>query len=137
MNYEEYLERKRQELIKDMEKAGIEQLDYDSDVKTIIRDGNGNILDIQMKEPGESFNSCRARNGLDMVNHPKHYKAKNGMEVIDVIEAFTVNLEGYEATHTGNVIKYICRWKEKNGLEDLRKAQWYLNRLIKNIEENK
>lgn len=137
MNYEEYLERKRQELIKDMEKAGIEQLDYDPDVKTIIRDGNGNILDIQMKEPGESFNSCRARNGLDMVNHPKHYKAKNGMEVIDVIEAFTANLSGYEATHTGNVIKYICRWKEKNGLEDLKKAQWFLNRLIKNIEENK
>ena len=137
MNYEEYLERKRQELIKDMEKAGIEQLDYDSDVKTIIRDGNGNVLDIQMKEPGESFNSCRARNGFDMVNHPKHYKAKNGMEVIDVIEAFTANLKGYEATHTGNVIKYICRWKEKNGLEDLKKAQWYLNRLIKNIEENK
>ena len=137
MNYEEYLERKRQKLIKDMEKAGIEQLDYDSDVKTIIRDGNGNVLDIQMKEPGESFNSCRARNGFDMVNHPSHYKAKNGMEVIDVIEAFTANLEGYEATHTGNVIKYICRWKEKNGLEDLKKAQWYLNRLIKNIEENK
>lgn len=137
MNYEEYLERKRQELIKDMEKAGVEQLDYDSDVKTIIRDGNGNVLDIQMKEPGESFNSCRAKNGLDMVNHPKHYKAKNGMEVIDIIEAFTANLEGYEATHTGNVIKYICRWKEKNGLEDLRKAQWYLNRLIENIEKNK
>ena len=137
MNYEEYLERKRQELIKDMEKAGIEQLDYDSDVKTIIRDGNGNVLDIQMKEPGESFNSCRARNGFDMVNHPKHYKAKNGMEVIDVIEAFTANLEGYEATHTGNVIKYICRWKQKNGIEDLRKAQWYLERLIKNIEEGK
>lgn len=113
MNYEEYLEHKRQELIKDMEKAGI------------------------MKEPGESFNNCRERNGLDMVNHPKHYKAKNGLEVIDVIEAFTANLSGYEATHTGNVIKYICRWKEKNGLEDLRKAQWYLNRLIENIEKNK
>ena len=137
MNYEEYLERKRQKLIKDMEKAGIEQLDYDSDVKTIIRDGNGNVLDIQMKEPGESFNSCRARHGFDMVNHPSHYKAKNGMEVIDVIEAFTANLKGYEAIYTGKVIKYICRWKEKNGLEDLRKAQWYLNRLIKNIEENK
>ena len=137
MNYEEYLERKRQKLIKDMEKAGIEQLDYNSDVKTIIRDGNGNVLDIQMKEPGESFNSCRARNGFDMVNHPSHYKAKNGMEVIDVIEAFTANLKGYEAIYTGKVIKYICRWKEKNGLEDLMKAQWYLNRLIKNIEENK
>lgn len=73
----------------------------------------------------------------DMVNHPKHYKAKNGMEVIDVIEAFTANLNGYEASHTANIIKYICRWKEKNGLEDLKKAEWYLNRLIENIEKNK
>ena len=119
-----------------MKKKGIESID---DIESVLQDGFGNVLDIlpKQKEPGESFNSCRARNGFDMVNHPKHYKAKNGMEVIDVIEAFTANLEGYEATHTGNVIKYICRWKEKNGLEDLKKAQWYLNRLIKNIEENK
>ena len=128
-----------------MKKKGIESID---DIESVLQDSFGNVLDIlpkrpdifenlKMKEPGESFNSCRARNGLDMVNHPKHYKAKNGMEVIDVIEAFTANLNGYEASHTANVIKYICRWKEKNGLEDLKKAQWYLNRLIKNIEENK
>ena len=71
----------------------------------------------------------------DNVNHPKHYKTKNGLEAIQVIEAFTDGLEGIEATDTGNVIKYICRWKKKNGLEDLKKAQWYLNHLIDHVEK--
>lgn len=71
----------------------------------------------------------------DMVNHPDHYKTKSGLETIDVIEAFTSDLCGWEATNTGNVIKYICRWKKKNGLEDLKKASWYLNRLIEKIEK--
>ena len=71
----------------------------------------------------------------DMVNHPAHYKAVNGLEVIDVIEAFTAKLTGIQATDTGNIIKYICRWKEKNVLEYLKKAQWYLNHLISVIEK--
>lgn len=71
----------------------------------------------------------------DMVNHPPHYISETGMEVIDVIEAFTFDLKGIEATDTGNIIKYICRWNTKNGLQDLKKAQWYLNHLIKHIEE--
>lgn len=71
----------------------------------------------------------------DMVNHPPHYNAKSGMEVIDVIESFTDDLVGIEATDTGNVIKYICRWKHKNGLEDLKKAKWYLEHLIKHLEK--
>ena len=72
----------------------------------------------------------------DMVNHPPHYKAKNGLEAIDVIEAFTDGLNGIEATDTGNVIKYICRWKGKNGLEDLNKAKWYIEHLIKHVEKS-
>lgn len=71
----------------------------------------------------------------DMINHPDHYKTKSGLEAIDVIEAFTSDLRGWEATNTGNVLKYICRWKKKNGLEDLRKALWYLNRLIEKVEK--
>lgn len=70
----------------------------------------------------------------DMVNHPEHYISNSGIEVIDVIEAFTSDLKGIEATDTGNIIKYICRWKHKNELEDLKKAQWYLNHLIKKVE---
>lgn len=71
----------------------------------------------------------------DMVNHPPHYQSENGLEVIDVIETFTNGLNGIEATDTGNVIKYICRWSHKNGLEDLKKARWYLNHLIERVEK--
>lgn len=70
----------------------------------------------------------------DNVNHPQHYASSKGIEAIDVIEAFTEGLEGIEATDTGNVIKYILRWKSKNGLEDLKKARWYLNHLIEKVE---
>ena len=69
------------------------------------------------------------------MNKPPHYQTKTGLETIDVIEAFTDGLNGVEATDTGNVIKYICRWKKKNGLQDLQKAQWYLNHLIKHVEK--
>lgn len=69
-----------------------------------------------------------------MVSHPPHYQSETGMEVIDVIEAFTFDLKGIEAVATGNVLKYICRWKAKNGLQDLKKARWYLDRLINHVE---
>ncbi len=69
----------------------------------------------------------------DMVNHPKHY-IQGGLETIDVIAAFTQGLEGIEAVCTANAIKYICRWKNKNGVEDLKKAQWYINHLIAKLE---
>lgn len=70
-----------------------------------------------------------------MVSHPSHYQSKTGIEVIDVIEAFTEGLSGIEAFDTGNVIKYICRWPQKNGLQDLEKAKWYLEDLIEHIKE--
>ena len=70
-----------------------------------------------------------------MVSHPDHYQSETGMEVIDVIEAFTFDLKGIEATDTGNVIKYICRWKKKNGLQDLKKAMGYLNHLIEHVDK--
>lgn len=70
-----------------------------------------------------------------MVSHPDHYLANNGMEVIDVIEAFTEDLKGIEATDTGNIIKYACRWKNKNGIQDLKKIMWYCQHLIDYLEE--
>lgn len=68
------------------------------------------------------------------VSHPSHYQSETGLEVIDVIEAFTFNLTGIEATDTGNIIKYMCRWKEKNGIQDLEKAMWYLQHLIDHVK---
>ena len=69
-----------------------------------------------------------------MVSHPSHYQSKNGLEVIDVIEAFTENLTGIEATDTGNIIKYACRWKEKNGIQDIKKIIWYATHLLRHLE---
>lgn len=66
----------------------------------------------------------------DMIMHPEHYQGEFGMEVIDVIENFTAGLTGIEATDTGNIIKYACRWKKKNGVEDLEKIKWYCDHLI-------
>jgi Protein of unknwon function (DUF3310). len=69
------------------------------------------------------------------VSHPRHYQSKKGLEVIDVIEAFTDGLHGIEATDTGNIIKYACRWKRKNGIQDLEKIMWYVQHLIEYLEK--
>lgn len=71
------------------------------------------------------------------VSHPEHYQSQKGLEVIDVIEAFTENLSGIEATDTGNIIKYICRWKKKNGIQDLKKILWYTQHLINHLEKRR
>lgn len=73
-----------------------------------------------------------------MVSHPDHYRSKTGLEVIQAIEAFTFDLKGIEAVDTGNIIKYACRWKKKNGIQDLEKIMWYTQHLIdhlKNLEK--
>lgn len=70
----------------------------------------------------------------DMVNHPAHYTA-GGIECIDALAAATAGLEGIEAVCTANAIKYLWRWKLKNGAEDLKKAQWYINHLIEHLDK--
>jgi hypothetical protein len=61
----------------------------------------------------------------DIINHPAHY-THGKMECIDAIEGLEL---GY---HEGAILKYIVRYKHKNGIEDLKKAKWYLERLIQN-----
>lgn len=63
----------------------------------------------------------------ETVNHPAHYNSGK-IEVIDAIEDWKLGF------HEGNVVKYVARAKHKNGLEDLKKAQWYLTRLIEKEE---
>lgn len=76
-------------------------------------------------------------NKPDMVNHPPHYISESGLEVIDVIEAFTADLKGIQATDTGNAIKYILRWPHKeNPIQDLEKAVFYLQHLIGKLKNN-
>ena len=64
----------------------------------------------------------------DKVN-PLHYK-KGDIECIDAIRAATVGKSGFEGYLVGNVIKYLWRFEDKGGVEDLKKASWYLNKLI-------
>lgn len=68
------------------------------------------------------------------VNHPSHYN-QGGIEVWDVISAFTKDLEGAEAFYAGNAIKYVLRWNHKNGIEDLEKAKVYIDKIIEGRKE--
>jgi len=80
---------------------------------------------------------CRAeeeRQRPDMVNHPPHYN-QGKVECIDAIEAATEGLAGIEAHCTGTAIKYLWRWKRKGGLEDLKKAKWYIDAIINRAGE--
>ena len=63
----------------------------------------------------------------DMVNKPPHYN-KSGIECIDAIGAATE--DGFEYYLQGNILKYLWRYRYKNGVEDLKKARWYLDKLI-------
>jgi len=68
----------------------------------------------------------------DPVNHPSHY-TQNGIECIEAIEA-SMSPEAFRGFAKGNVMKYVWRYEQKNGLEDLRKAKWYLKLLIHALE---
>ena len=70
-----------------------------------------------------------------MVSHPNHYEIKPGVEVIDIIEAVTKDMKGVEATDTANIIKYACRWKKKNGIQDLEKLIWYATHLVGHLKK--
>jgi len=69
---------------------------------------------------------------IDLVNNPPHYNV-GGIECIDaILSATNHNKEGYLQ---GNILKYVWRYDYKGGLEDLQKAQWYLNKLIEVYKE--
>lgn len=70
----------------------------------------------------------------DLVNHPPHYtNSDSGIECIEAIES-SMSMEEFKGFLKGNVQKYIWRYSQKNGAEDLKKAKWYLERLITIVE---
>ena len=69
---------------------------------------------------------------MDKIN-PMHYRV-GGIETIDYIQS-KMPPEAFEGYLQGNIIKYISRYKNKNGIEDLQKAEWYLTRLIKEVQK--
>lgn len=93
-------------------------------------DPNRSYFDNRIAELKEKYQSKPIED--DPVNHPSHY-TQGDIECIDAIEAACTGLSGDEGYCVGQVIKYIWRWKHKNGLQDLEKAKWYLERLIANV----
>lgn len=89
-----------------------------------MTDYNKIFREIESKEKQASIQS-------DMVNHPPHYN-KSGVECIDAIAAATE--DGFEYYLQGNIMKYLWRYRYKNGTEDLKKAKWYLEKLIVEVE---
>jgi hypothetical protein len=84
--------------------------------------------DLRLVEPAPAVNECFKP---DNVNHPPHYN-QGGIECIEAIKAALG--DGFVAYLRGNVIKYLWRYDNKGGLEDLKKAAWYLDRAIKEME---
>ena len=70
----------------------------------------------------------------DLVNHPSHY-LQGGRETIETIK--DVTSEGFEGYLVGSIIKYISRYKYKNGVEDVKKCEWYIKKLIEVLEVDK
>ena len=92
----------------------------------VYKNGDAHLNGGYLKESGET---------PDMVEHPRHY-TQGGIECIDALKAATVGKRGIEAVCVANVIKYLWRYEEKNGIEDVRKAKWYIERLLKELEES-
>ena len=118
---------------------------HPSDVCNSYNDGSERIvfapLDIEESKMNENpdpivHNSLRverraeARESQEVVNHPQHYGGDTLYEAIKVIEAWQLGF------HLGNVVKYISRWDKKgDAIENLKKAQWYLQRKIEQLEK--
>ena len=71
---------------------------------------------------------------MDNVNHPTHYTSTK-IETIEIIRD-KLTAEAFEGLCIGNALKYATRYKLKNGLEDLKKARWYLDKIIRVKEES-
>lgn len=98
----------------------------DSNEKLFIKVNEDNLVPVD-----EKVDESLAPN---MVDSPPHYNAGK-YEVIDIIEDSLRDIAGgFEAYCLGNVEKYTKRYRHKNGVEDLRKAAWYLNKAIEHIE---
>ena len=72
----------------------------------------------------------------DNIKNPSHYVSESGIEVFDVQEAFIHELKGMAASYWCNIVKYILRFQRKNGVEDLKKAKYYLEKLIEEETDN-
>ena len=87
-------------------------------------------FDDLMKKIDEENKKRVTTENNDNIISPDHYASDKGFEVFDVQEAFIHELKGMAASYWCNIVKYILRFQKKNGVEDLKKAKYYLEKLI-------
>lgn len=91
---------------------------------------------VEMMEKDEESGIYEDDSEQDMVNSPSHYN-KAGIECIDAIKS-SMSDEAYRGYLKGSISKYIWRYEDKaNPLEDLKKSRWFLDRLIKELENDR
>ena len=93
-----------------------------------IKDATCTLVKPMPEVPEGNFKWDRYAPSPDPVDNPPHYKVGE-MQAIDYIYQ-QLGAEGIKTYLEGNILKYMHRWRYKNGVEDLRKARWYLDKLI-------
>lgn len=96
------------------------------DGEVLIRCSKDNLQHVSGSE-------CPGGTIADMVNQPPHY-TQGGIECIDAIKSAITGKPPYEAWLVGQVIKYLWRYNFKNGVQDVEKAQFYVNRLLEEVK---
>ena len=108
----------------------------DEKFQELMKSVNDRLIEINSGTTSDNRElKCKGNKDLSWYNgdniiRPNHYASDKGFEVFDVQEAFIHELKGMAASYWCNIVKYILRFQRKNGVEDLKKAKYYLEKLI-------
>ena len=116
--YNNKLVTKDGQILPDVDAEKHKELERKEELKELAK----KIITTDILEPKDTENN-------DNIIRPNHYASDKGFEVFDVQEAFIHELKGMSASYWCNVVKYILRFQRKNGVEDLKKAKYYLEKL--------
>ena len=112
----------------------------DEKFQELMKTVNNRLIEINSGTTSDNRElKCKGNKDLSWCNgdniiSPNHYASDKGFEVFDVQEAFIHELKGMAASYWCNIVKYILRFQRKNGVEDLKKAKYYLEKLIEKEE---
>ena len=112
------------QILPDVDAEKHKELERKEELKELAK----KIITTDILEPKDTENN-------DNIIRPNHYTSDKGFEVFDVQEAFIHELKGMSASYWCNIVKYILRFQRKNGVEDLKKAKYYLEKLIEEEAE--
>ena len=123
--YNNKLVTKDGQILPDVDAEKHKELERKEELKELAK----KIITTDILEPKDTENN-------DNIIRPNHYASDKGFEVFDVQEAFIHELKGMSASYWCNIVKYILRFQKKNGVEDLKKAKYYLEKLIEEESNN-